>query len=209
MKTELIRVILDIYKKYGIRELPFDVFDLARRMGYDTRRYSNLPEAKRQSCMELSHDAVTIGNTIYYNDKYPSTRIRFTLAHELGHIILHTEDEDLADAFAGALLAPRPMVIAYDCKTADDIKKRFNISISAANRAIYLRDNHYPVNFLEYRKMSIEMRKWFGVEPETPPARKGKPVDKRILKIFETRESLGISDDKAFEMFENRRLEEY
>ena len=209
MKTELIGVIHDIYKKYGIKELPFDVFDLLRRMGYDTRRYSNLPEAKRQSCMDLSHDAVTIKNTIYYNDKHPNTRIRFTLAHELGHIILHTEDEDLADAFAGALLAPRPMVIAYGCRTADEIKKRFGISIAAANHAIYLSGNYRPVSLSEYRKLSAEMKRWFGVEPAKKPAGKDKQADKKIMKIFETRASLGISDDKAFEMFENRRLEEY
>lgn len=200
--------ILETYKRYGIKELPFDVFNLIRQMGYDTRRYSNLPEAKRQSCMELSHDAVTIGKTIYYNDKYPNTRIRFTLAHELGHIILDTENEDLADTFAGALLAPRPMVIAYGCETADDIKKRFNISISAANHAVYLRDHFGTVNLREYRKVSGEMRKWFGVEPVKKPG-KPKPVDKRVLQIFEARRELGISDEQAFAMFENRRLEEY
>lgn len=209
MKTEIIRMVLETYKKYGIKELPFDVFDLLRRMGYDTRRYSNLPEAKRQSCMELSHDAVTIGNTIYYNDKYPNTRIRFTLAHELGHIILKTEDEDLADAFAGGLLAPPPMVIAYSCKTADDIKKRFGISISAANHAIYISNNYRPINLSEYRKASCEMRKWFGIEPAKQRAAKAKPEDKRILRIFDTRRALGITDEQAFEMFENRRLEEY
>lgn len=54
----------------------------------------------------------------------PADRVRHTLAHELGHMLLHTitlksdeEMEDEADAFAGAFLLPaveiKPIVEAF------------------------------------------------------------------------------------------------
>lgn len=52
--------------------------------------------------------------TIFLNQNAPADRMRHSLAHELGHIILHripTDTmEDEADTFAGELLAPYKMV---------------------------------------------------------------------------------------------------
>lgn len=48
---------------------------------------------------------------IFLNEKQPPDRLRFSLAHELGHLVLHhiptPEMEDQADAFASAFLMPR------------------------------------------------------------------------------------------------------
>jgi Zn-dependent peptidase ImmA (M78 family)/transcriptional regulator with XRE-family HTH domain len=47
---------------------------------------------------------------IFLNSKAPADRMRFSLAHELGHLIMHSmpseEMEDQADLFAGELLTP-------------------------------------------------------------------------------------------------------
>lgn len=43
---------------------------------------------------------------IAYNGRLPGDRQRFTLAHELGHLVLATDDESLAHRFAGAFLVP-------------------------------------------------------------------------------------------------------
>ena len=49
--------------------------------------------------------------SIFLNRRFPADRMRFTLAHEIGHIVMHkipTEEiEDEANAFAGELLVPR------------------------------------------------------------------------------------------------------
>jgi len=54
---------------------------------------------------------------IFINSNMPSDRYRFTLAHELGHIILHRistpEAEKEADAFASALLMPEKDIKRY------------------------------------------------------------------------------------------------
>lgn len=61
---------------------------------------------------------------VYRTDGNPA-RLRFTLAHELGHRILgHTgstpPEERAADAFAGHLLCPEPVVRRLRALSADD-----------------------------------------------------------------------------------------
>ena len=61
----------------------------------------------------------------FVNVDSPADRVRYTLAHELGHMVLHTTDlkddaamEDEADEFAGAFLLPaeeiRPQLRRFD-----------------------------------------------------------------------------------------------
>jgi Zn-dependent peptidase ImmA (M78 family)/transcriptional regulator with XRE-family HTH domain len=53
---------------------------------------------------------------IFINPAFPAGRQRFTLAHELGHIVMHTipkpEMEDEAHAFAGEFLMPEADIIS-------------------------------------------------------------------------------------------------
>ena len=56
---------------------------------------------------------------IFYNDTKDYRTIKFTLAHELGHIVLgHTEDNDIsqkeASCFARNLLCPVPIIDIFD-----------------------------------------------------------------------------------------------
>lgn len=74
---------------------------------------------------------------IYYNDTKCSTTIRFTIAHELGHIVLkHTEDNSVADreanCFARNLLCPVPLRNELGLKTLDDYCSAFYISDAMA-----------------------------------------------------------------------------
>ena len=94
-----------------------------------------------------SSDAITIIDTkeTFYNDRKDRKRIRFTLMHELGHIVLNTKDEDEADNFAAEILAPINIAVWKNLRTADVISRYFDISISAANRLVYKINNHlYP-----------------------------------------------------------------
>jgi Zn-dependent peptidase ImmA (M78 family) len=51
------------------------------------------------------------------NEEQPADRLRFTLAHELGHLVMHRFPaptmEDDANAFAGALLMPAADIRPY------------------------------------------------------------------------------------------------
>lgn len=71
--------------------------------------------------------------TIYFNDLKGERTIRFTVAHELGHIILgHAQDNGVArseaNCFARNLLCPVPLRDGYHLKTVQDYCECFNIS---------------------------------------------------------------------------------
>jgi Zn-dependent peptidase ImmA (M78 family) len=89
---------------------------------------------------------------IVYDDEHSKQRCRFTIAHELGHIVLghklknghHARTFDLskpeteteADVFASRLLAPACVLWALDLHTAEEIAKICEISLeSAGHRA--------------------------------------------------------------------------
>ena len=66
-----------IYEECNITRLPFDCFDILKKLGYECKRYSALKDNKLAACMELSPDACTFDGTIFYNDKKSKRRIRF------------------------------------------------------------------------------------------------------------------------------------
>jgi len=54
---------------------------------------------------------------VFYNKNMTGDRLRFTLAHELAHLVMHSDPsetmEDEADEFAGELLTPREEIRAH------------------------------------------------------------------------------------------------
>ncbi|MBO5449706.1 MAG: ImmA/IrrE family metallo-endopeptidase [Ruminococcus sp.] len=85
------------------------------------------------------------GKTHYIDDKCfiivrdtdPPPIQRYTIAHEIGHILLvENSPEDAAERFAIGILAPACVLHALEIERAEDIAKLCNISITAAsNRA--------------------------------------------------------------------------
>lgn len=74
---------------------------------------------------------------IFYNDTKDYSTIKFTLAHELGHIVLgHTEDNDIsrkeASCFARNLLCPVPVIDELELKTVNDLVVVFEVGESMA-----------------------------------------------------------------------------
>lgn len=70
---------------------------------------------------------------IYYNNAKSEATIRFTIAHELGHVFLgHTDDNPITDkeanCFARNLLCPYPLREKLIFSTAADYCKTFGIS---------------------------------------------------------------------------------
>lgn len=76
---------------------------------------------------------------VAYNGRLPGDRQRFTLAHELGHLVLTTDDESLAHRFAGAFLVPRTAVyrelgsqrIGLNLEELKLLKRKYGMSIQA------------------------------------------------------------------------------
>ena len=128
--------------KLGIDKLPVDILGICKRckntkvMTFrDAEKEFDLPDGYF-ICNGPSESAFTnhrqIGevthNIILYNDDRMDNsvqRLRFTLAHELGHILLKHEGNSVmfemeANCFAQHLLCPAPVVEALDFK--DDSK---------------------------------------------------------------------------------------
>ena len=98
-------------------------------------------------------DPVTGTHIIFFNNlKYDKT-IRFTLAHELGHIRLgHTEDNEIADkeanCFARNILCPVQIVKEYALSTAEEYAECFGVSLpmAVASLAHFKSDYYYITN---------------------------------------------------------------
>lgn len=70
---------------------------------------------------------------IYYNNLKDRSTIKFTLAHELGHIVLgHKEDNEVANkeanCFARNFICPIPIIDGLSLETVSDYAKCFHIS---------------------------------------------------------------------------------
>ena len=136
------REIVEIYNKCGVCCYPINTYSIMFNFGYKLIHYSDLQYKygdKIESLERSIGDAITNleTKTVLYNDKRDIRRIRFTLMHELGHIVLKdNKDEDGADAFAAEILAPLAVIRHKHFKTAKEISDFFQLSMSASNISI-------------------------------------------------------------------------
>lgn len=97
---------------------------------------------------------------IYYNNFKDETTIRFTLMHELAHIILqHTEDNDIANkeanCFARNILCPIQIIDEFKLSTVKDYVECFNISEPMAKAAIgHLKSDSYYISKDLYNRVN-------------------------------------------------------
>lgn len=133
---KLYSYIICIYKKYNILTFPINCLELTEKCGYKIIKYSDLTETKRSACISLSKDACIVEKILHYEDRNIVERIRFSIAHELGHVFLNSEIEEDADNFASHFLAPRIIIHKYRCEAADQIHDIFGLSYDASNRAL-------------------------------------------------------------------------
>lgn len=141
----------------GTRELPVKVSRICRGYGVTLRSYQVGAPLIRELGLEAQCDisdgfTVRSGNRCYvfYNMEQPPGRVRFTIAHELGHVLLgHLGDGELtvynresssedapeehtANVFASRLLAPACVLHALGAVTPEQIAAVCDISMAAA-----------------------------------------------------------------------------
>ena len=132
------RLLIDL----GICELPVKVSDVCKQIGVDVKLYRP-KDGKSGECQIFDGKY-----TIYVNADEPPERQRFTVAHELGHILLghvgkyklvnrepgpdDNPIEQAANVFAVRLLAPACVLHELNVRSAEDIARICNISQQAA-----------------------------------------------------------------------------
>lgn len=127
--------VLTVLRDCRILSYPFDCMEVMEHYGYKIVAYNRLPGWKREACLSLSSDACIIDDTLFYNNARPKRRVRFSVMHELGHVILGSQSEADANKFASCILAPRMAIHYSHCKNAVDVSKIFALSMEAAEIA--------------------------------------------------------------------------
>lgn len=136
------QVLLD----YDIRTIPVNIVKIATSSGIQILKNSELHLLNKD---EIGISLLVDNQwNIIYDDTLPKGRIRFTIAHELGHIFLghpmklgyhgrtidteKPETEKQADMFAIRLLVPACVVWGLGLHTPEEIQTVFDVSFSAA-----------------------------------------------------------------------------
>ena len=119
----------------------------------------------------------------FVNKNSPSDRLRHTLAHELGHMVMHSivpadddKMEDEADAFAGCFLLPedevRPYLRQISLPRLANMKQYWGVSIAAiavrADRLKLLTPYQKKTFWIKYNKLGYRAKEPVDLKPERP-----------------------------------------
>lgn len=134
----------------------------------------------------LYQPAPQLPSLFWMNSNKPFDRARFSLAHELGHVVMHhvyTEApiaEEEANRFASAFLMPRAdfrseCLTRLDFPTLAQLKQRWRVSMAAILRRAHdlhvITDSYYKSMLI--RMSSMRKVEPYPISPETPRALAG------------------------------------
>lgn len=159
-------IITSLIEDYEIK-YPLNIFDLCNQMEFETIPYSKYNDhielflKHSKDGFSKYHDNRKVWSIYYNEDVEPKERITFTIAHEIGHILLNTHDERLANFFAGYLLAPVVLIIENKLYSEEKIMDYFKVGYKCAksclNRVLSRVIHEEP--FTDYEKYIIESQK--------------------------------------------------
>lgn len=141
---DVVKVIIEIYLDYDIKDFPIDEKDICRRLGVALVPYSECPGEARTLLEKKSKHGFFVKETkenpptIYYNDKFePYGAVRLTIFHEIKHYVFNEDanDEDLddiADFFGRFFLCPIPYLMMKGIDTENEIISYCGVSMTAA-----------------------------------------------------------------------------
>ena len=150
-------IVTDMYEDLGYTKIPVNVFELCHKLNIKVIHYSELSKNCAEYSHTISNDGFNLFNMntsqyeIYYNDLMPLERIKFTIMHEIGHIMLEHKDhkeknEKEANFFAKASLAPLGLIYRLRLKNSNEIAETFGISFECAQNVVdnYNKSMIYP-----------------------------------------------------------------
>lgn len=168
--------LIDTFKMQGIRVFTFSINDL-----------NNANEYPFDGIYTL-HESIPI---IAINENFPGDRQRFTLVHELAHLILDNrlsneiDTEKACNRFAGAFLFPKDSVLkelgefrsSIELKELDLLKHEFGVSmLCILHRAEEL--NVISKKYFDKMYKMFKTKGWYTQEP-------GNPYPKETTHFFE------------------------
>jgi Zn-dependent peptidase ImmA (M78 family)/transcriptional regulator with XRE-family HTH domain len=142
----------------------------------------------------------------FMNREMPADRFRFSLAHELGHMVMHTapdDDEKMeseAHRFAAAFLMPasdiKPYLVSPKLSTLGRVKAYWRVSIKALIKRAFDLDLITPS---QYKFLNIQYNKAFkGSEPIDVGM---EPVNKLQDMVSYHRKNLGYTTEDLARLF--------
>lgn len=165
---EIKRIISEFFCDYEVDTLPIDVYKLCSLMNIILIPYSQCSDEKKISLLNASGDGMSCLDesrggrfVIYYNDENcGAQRQRFTIMHEIGHIVLEHEEsndetESEANFFARNALAPLPVIIDSGITDLYDISSVFDISLECSGivlRNLGIRLHYGHTELKDYEK---------------------------------------------------------
>ena len=134
----------DFLLKNKITQLPINLNDIFKQNKWKAVSYSKLKKLNIKTFEKYIHDnsgfTICYNNNMYvfYDDMLPIPIQRFTICHEIGHILLNHFDfpianrEQEANMFAARILMP--MCVLYECNISNsrEIEILCNVSSVAA-----------------------------------------------------------------------------
>lgn len=188
---ELKQLVVEMYEDAGVSSLPIDCFEIARRLGYVLRPYSQLNvdefldafdiSVEGYSKVEMNPETGMWQYVIYYNDMhFDLNHQRFSVFHEIAHCYLghhdekESEDTDNieeaeANFFAKYAMAPPPLINHYRERVCPAlIQKRFQTSYEEAGYEYEYYQKWMEFGPREYTPVEYHMlamfEEWFNYE---------------------------------------------
>lgn len=175
---EIKTIVIEMFKRYDIRNIPIDCFEITTKMGIILKPYSRLAKDGIEAALAESNDGFCLLRRegfkpfmvnqwyIFYNDTLPRRRIRFTLMHEIGHVVLdHLQESDLAESeanfFAKYALAPPPLVNEISPEDYMELGSAFDLSNQFARHAFSYYEKWLNNGEKFYRSEELELIEQF------------------------------------------------
>lgn len=160
----------EILRKCNVTELPVKISDICKFMHIKVVSYEagqDIIDRFNLQPTAQNNDGYTFQGVIFYDNKCSVARQRFTVAHELGHCLLHNGNglynrepadndnpvEQEANVFASRILAPACVLWGLGVTTAKQISEICNISTPAAEfrlsrmQELYQREQQFILRY--------------------------------------------------------------